>query len=101
MTSESATIIFGRLGADPKLAYTKKLEPVCEMSVSIANPQNETIWRKVVVFGRLAEMCSVHLKKGNLVFVRGQNVLKNFVNREGIEKNFFEFKAFNVGASLL
>lgn len=35
-------LITGRLGIDPRLAYTKKGEPVCEMSVGLVNEQNET-----------------------------------------------------------
>jgi single-strand DNA-binding protein len=94
-------LIAGRLGIDPRLAYTKKGEPVCEMSVGLVNEQNETVWRKVVVFGRLAEQCSVHLRKGTEVFARGQMFLKKFVNREGHEKEYFELKAFSIGQSLL
>jgi single-strand DNA-binding protein len=99
--SQSLELINGRLGIDPRLAYTKKGEPVCEMSVSLMNEQNETIWRKVVVFGKLAELCSVHLRKGNEVFMRGRMELKKFVNKDGIEKEYFELKAFTVGQSLL
>lgn len=94
-------IISGRLGLDPRLAYTKKGEPVCEMSVGLTNEQSETIWRKVVTFGKLAELCSVHLRKGNEVFMRGRMELKRFINKEGIEKEYFELKAFTVGQSLL
>lgn len=94
-------LIAGRLGIDPRLAYTKKGEPVCEMSVGLVNEQSETIWRKVVVFGKLAEQCSVHLRKGNEVFVRGPVFLRRFINRDGFEKEYFEVKAFSVGQSLL
>ncbi len=94
-------LITGRLGIDPRLAYTRKGEPVCEMSVGLVNEQNETIWRKVVTFGRLAEQCSVHLRKGNEVFVRGPMFLRKFINREGHEKEYFELKAFSIGQSLL
>ena len=99
--SDNVEIISGRLGANPYLAYTKKGEPVCEMSVGIKNEQSETIWRKIVVFGKLAELCSVHLRKGNEVFVRGQKELKKFTTREGLEREYFEFKAFCIGQSLL
>jgi single-strand DNA-binding protein len=94
-------LITGRLGIDPRLAYTKKGEPVCEMSVGLVNEQNETVWRKVVTFGKLAEQCSVHLRKGNEVFARGPVFLRTFVNREGLEKEYFELKAYSVGQSLL
>ncbi len=94
-------LISGRLGIDPRLAYTKNGEPVCEMSVGLLNEQSETVWRKVVVFGKLAEQCSVHLRKGHEVFARGPVFLKRFVNREGLEKEYFELKAFSIGQSLL
>ena len=94
-------LIAGRLGINPYLAYTRKGEPVCEMSVGIVNEQSATIWRKVVVFGKLAELCSVHLRKGNEVFVRGPVFLKTFINKEGLEKEYFEVRAFSIGQSLL
>lgn len=100
MNDEKVEIITGRLGRDPYLAYTGKGSPICEMSVGLKNIQNEIVWRKVVVFGKLAELCKVHLKKGNEIFVRGQVELKRFTNREGVEKEYFEVKAFSVGQSL-
>jgi len=101
MVNNSIEIISGRLGVDPYLAYTKKGEPVCEMSVGLVNEQSETVWRKIVVFGKLAEQCSVHLRKGNEIFARGPMLLKKFVNRDGLEKEYFELRAFSVGQALL
>lgn len=94
-------LISGRLGIDPYLAYTRKGEAVCEMSIGLVNEQSDTIWRKVVVFGKLAELCSVHLRKGNEIFVRGHMFLRSFTNRDGLEKEYFEVKAFSIGQSLL
>ena len=101
MEDDSIKIFSGRLGVDPYLAYTKKGEPVCEMSLGLKNVQNEVFWRKIVVFGKLAELCKVHLRKGNEVFVRGPVFLRKFTNRDGIEKEYFEIKAFSIGQSLL
>ena len=99
--NENSELISGRLGINPYLAYTKKGEPVCEMSIGIMNEQSKTIWRKIVVFGKLAELCSVHLRKGNEVFVRGRKELKRFKDREGIEREYFEVLANSIGQSLL
>ena len=101
MENNTVEIISGRLGVDPYLAYTKKGEPVCELSVGLVNEQSATIWRKVVVFGKLAELCKVHLRKGAQVFVQGHTHLRKFTNREGFEKEYLEVKAFSVGQSLL
>jgi single-strand DNA-binding protein len=101
MENNTIEIIAGRLGVDPRLAYTKKGEPICEMSVGLVNEQNATIWRKVVVFGKLAEACSVQLRKGNVVFARGPMLLKKFINKEGHEKEYLELKAYSIGQALL
>ncbi|MGZ3789426.1 MAG: single-stranded DNA-binding protein [Bacteriovorax sp.] len=101
MVSDVIEVFSGRLGVDPYLAYTKKGEPVCEMSLGLKNIQNEITWRKVVVFGKLAELCKVHLKKGNQVFVHGRMQLRKFTNKDGLEKEYYEVNAFSVGQSLL
>lgn len=99
--NQTNELVSGRLGIDPRLAYTKKGEPVCEMSIGLNNVQNETVWRKVVVFGKLAEQCSVHLRKGNEIFVRGRKELKRFTDGKGIEREYFEILANSIGQSLL
>ena len=101
MGNNTFEIISGLLGADPYLAYTKKGEAVCEMSVGILNEQSKTVWRKVVTFGKLAEQCSVHLRKGCEIFARGPVLLKKFTNKEGHEKEYLELRAQSVGQSLL
>ena len=93
--------ICGKLGVNPYLAYTRKGEPVCQMKMTLLNEENKTTWRKIVVFGKLAELCSVHLRKGNEVFVRGPVSLKTFTGSDGLEKKYFEVRAFSVWQSLL
>ena len=101
MNEQKVELVSGRLGKEPYLAYTKKGNPVCELSVGLKAEQNLTIWRKVVVFGRLAELCKVHLRKGQEIFVRGPIGIRTFTNREGIEKEYLEINAFAIGQSLL
>lgn len=99
--NNSVELISGRLGADPRFALTRKGEAVCEMSVGILNEQSQMVWRKVVTFGRLAEQCSVHLRKGCEIFARGPIVLKKFTNKDGHEKEYLELKAYSIGQSLV
>ena len=101
MENKKIELISGRLGTEPILAYTKKGLPVCELSLGIKSEQNLTIWRKIVAFGKLAEQCKVHLKKGQEVFVQGHVSLKTFINKDGAEKEYLEFNAYSVGQSLL
>ncbi len=101
MENNVTETICGRLGLDPFLAYTRKGEAVCEMKVALQNEQNKTVWRKIIAFGKLAEQCSVHLRKGNNVFVQGRRELKRIVGRDGIEREYFEVLANSIGQSLL
>ena len=101
MADKHLEIVSGRLGKVPYLAYTKKGNPVCELSVGLKTDQNLTIWRRVVVFGKLAEQCKVHLRVGQEIFVRGPVEIRKFFNKEGIEKEYLEINAFSVGQALL
>jgi len=101
MDNNGFELVAGRLGRDPYLSYTPKGNPICELSVALKTDQNLTLWRKVVVFGKLAELCKVHLKKGEEIFVRGPVSLRTFTNNEGVEKEYLEIRAFSIGQSLI
>ena len=94
-------LVHGHLGQNPDLRYTKKQEPVCVFSVA-ENIASECgpVWHKVVVWGRQAEHCSVMLKKGSPVFVRGQKVTRSYVDKEGQQKGVEEIQAQLVGISI-
>ncbi len=88
----------GRLGRDPELKYTKKQEPVCHLSVAInKNNDERPIWKKVIVWGKQAELCSLYLKKGKEVFVQGKTEQKSFETKEGGMKSYEETSARLVG----
>ena len=98
MENVSIETFMGRLGRNPELRYTKNSEPVCSMSVAINKGADKPAdWRKVVVWGRQAEVCSVQLKKGSEVFVHGQNQKKSFETKEGETKTYEEVLARLVG----
>lgn len=101
MENKKIELLNGRLGNEPSLAYTKKGLPVCELSLAVKGEENSTIWRKIVAFGKLAEQCKVHLKKGQEVFVQGPVFLKSYTNKEGQEKEYLELNANSIGTSLL
>ena len=62
-------LFMGCLGIDPVLKYTKDLIPVCDLSVGVDGTEGHTNWKKVTVWGKQAEDCSMYLKKGSHVFV--------------------------------
>jgi single-stranded DNA-binding protein len=48
----------------------------------------------------MAELCSVHLKKGQEIFVRGQNKTKEYTSKEGEQKQAIEITASFIGISI-
>jgi single-strand DNA-binding protein len=72
-------IIAGNLGRDPEMRYLPSGQAVTNFSVatnrqytgSDGNLVKETIWFRVSVWGRMAEVCSQYLRKGSKVLVEG------------------------------
>lgn len=73
-------ILAGNLGRDPEMRYTPSGQPVTSFSVA-TNRQwtnnngelvKETVWFRVSVWGKMAEICNQYLKKGSKVLVEGR-----------------------------
>jgi len=73
-------IIVGRLGNDPDLRYTSSGQAVTTLSVATNNrwtgqdgqSHDETVWWRVSVWGKQAEICKNYLAKGRQVLVEGR-----------------------------
>jgi len=73
-------IISGNLGRDPEMRYTPQGQPVTNFPLAsnrkYTNAQGETIketvWVRVQVWGKLAEVCNQYLKKGAKALVEGR-----------------------------
>ena len=80
MTSVNRVTIVGRLGADPEICFTKDDKAACFLNIATAEAWHDqsgkkiesTEWHKIVVWGRAAENCAKHLKKGRLVYLEGR-----------------------------
>lgn len=95
---QAMDIFVGRLGRNPELKYTPKGKPVCYLSVAVNKANDDKPdWKRVVVWERQAEFCSVQLKKGGEVFVQGQSQRKEFTTKEGDKKSYEEVNARLVG----
>lgn len=71
--------IIGFLARDPESRYTPSGTMVLNMSIPVTRkwkkdgePQEETTWFRVAVFGKTAEACNEYLHKGSQVFVQGR-----------------------------
>jgi single-strand DNA-binding protein len=96
-------MILGRLGADPEL---KKVGENSVTNFSLAtneswtNKQGEkqerTEWHRVVVWGKLAELCKEYLHKGRQALVEGKIQTRKWQNKEGKDQYTTEIVASNV-----
>lgn len=72
--------VIGHLGADPEVRFTPSGRAVANFRVatteswqdSTGKDREETEWHRVVAWGKLAEICGEHLKKGRQVYVQGR-----------------------------
>jgi len=91
---EKKEIIKGRIGKEIRLAYTKKHQtPICRFEVATELEEvGVTVWRKVVLVGKVAQNFKVRAKKGMKVFIEGMERLVSFINEEGRQIEYLEFR---------
>jgi single-strand DNA-binding protein len=84
-------VLFGNLGADPKLFDEAGKLPVCTFSLATnergKSKTGETIkiteWHNVVTFGRTAAACAKELKKGDKAYIEGSLRTSTWMNDDG------------------
>ena len=104
MGSLNQVVLFGHLGADPKLVQTKQGTSVVNLRVATnatwknkdGEKEERTDWHQVVVWGAQAERCAEHLRKGRAVLVTGRIQSRQWVDEEGEERYATEIIAARV-----
>lgn len=82
--------LVGRLGRDPEVKYGKSGGAWCQLGVATEEwggkgQDNKTVWHRVKVFGKPAEMCGEYLKKGSLVIVCGRLDYNTWEDKDGVK----------------
>ncbi len=81
MAGINKVILVGRIGKDPELRYLQTGNVVCNFSVATSENWNDkntgekqerTEWHRIVVFGKLGEICGEWLTKGKQVYIEGK-----------------------------
>lgn len=104
MSGVNKVIIIGRLGTDPETKTVGTGSAVTRMSVATSESwvdrdgqkQERTEWHRVVVWGKLAEICGKYLSKGRQVFVEGRLQTRSWEDNQGQKKYTTEVVATNV-----
>lgn len=97
-------LLIGRLGADPEVRYTPDGTMIVNFRIATdetyKNKQGEKVskteWHRIVVFGRLAEICGNYLGKGRLVFIEGKLQTRTWDDKEGNKRSLTEILASNM-----
>lgn len=102
--SVNKVILLGRLGQDPELKYTPGGSPVCNFSVATTEAwtdkqgqkQEKTEWHRIVVWGKLAELCNQYLSKGRQAFIEGRLQTRSWDDKDGNKRYTTEILATTV-----
>jgi len=90
--------LVGHLGNTPELRYTASGQPVCNFPVATNDRRTgQTQWHRIVVWGKYAQVCSEHLKKGSSVSIEGRISYRKWEDREGATRYSTEIVANDVG----
>ncbi len=113
MSGVNKVIIIGRLGADPEVKTVTGGQNVARLSVATSEnwtdregqKQERTEWHRVVVWGKLAELCGKYLSKGRQVYIEGRLQTRSWEDQQGqkrytteIVANTIQFLGSNQGA---
>ena len=85
-------ILAGRLVRDPELRYTQTGKAVASFTLAVNrrfshnNEQQTADFIPIVVWDKLAEVCSKHLFKGSQVLIEGRMQVRNYEAQDGSKR---------------
>lgn len=104
MAGVNKVIVIGRLGADPEVKTVSGGNTVARLSVATSEnwtdregqKQERTEWHRIVVWGKLAELCGKYLAKGRQVYVEGRLQTRSWEDQQGQKRYSTEIVANTV-----
>lgn len=79
----------GRLGKDPELKSSQGGKSYATFSIALdkgKGEKKETLWLNVTTFDKQAEFAGTYLKKGGLVYIKGELAIDSFTDKEGAQR---------------
>lgn len=97
-------ILIGRLGTDPEVRYTSGGSAVANFNLATneswmdkeGQKKERTEWHRVVVWGKLGELCGQYLSKGRQAFVEGRLQTRDWQDKDGNKRYTTEIVAQNI-----
>jgi len=92
--SVNKVILIGRLGSNPEVRFTPSGSAVANFNVATneswndknGQKQERTEWHRIVVWGKLAQLCGEYLAKGRQVYLEGRLQTRQWQDKEGQTK---------------
>lgn len=102
--SVNKVILIGRLGQNPEIRFTPSGAAVANFSVATnetwldkaGQKQERAEWHRVVVWGKLAELCGQYLTKGRQAYIEGRLQTRQWQDKDGQTKYTTEVQAQTV-----
>ena len=93
MAGVNKVILVGNLGRDPELRHTPQGQAVANFTLATSEnwtgrdgqKQERTEWHRVVVWGKLAELCGKYLAKGRKAYIEGKLQTREW-EKDGIKR---------------
>ena len=93
--------LIGNLTRDPELRYTPTGKAVCTIGLATnrswtteaGEKKEETEFHRIVVWGKLAELCSQLLSKGTKAYFHGRLTTRSWTAQDGTQKTSTEIIA--------
>jgi len=93
--------LIGNLTRDPELRYTQSGRPVCDVGLATSRQwktesgekREEVDFHKIVVWGKLGEICSQYLHKGQKAYFQGRLSTRKWTAQDGTERQTTEIIA--------
>jgi len=96
--SLNKVMLIGHLGRDPEIRFMPSGKAVANFSMATTeswsdkdgNKEERTEWHRIVVFGKLAEICNQYLSKGRQVYIEGRLQTREWEDKEGNKRTTTE-----------
>lgn len=104
MANLNKVYLMGNLTRDPELRYIPSGAAVTTFGMAVnrvyttqsGEKKKETCFIRIVVWGKMAEVCGEYLSKGSPVFIEGRLQSRSWVGQDGQKRNTMEVVANNV-----
>ena len=104
MAGVNKVILIGNLGRDPELRYTQSGQAVVNFTLATSENWTDksgerverTEWHRIVVWGRMGELCAQYLSKGRTVYIEGRIQTREWEDKDGNKRYTTEINAQTV-----